>query len=290
MIVVIAHEGLCAAQHVRELFLVSKTIREVALLVHHDHIRVTLCELVKLGAQVKNPFVGAVNFTLLGLVEIFLFHQFACRAHAIFEICHPHQVLEIAQAAASVFDVRLLHIDGVSVFRVARCLILDACFQISVRVPAHALFLKALLEPRKQLLVAIKQARFEHRGARLHFLVCLRHRLVEAARGAAWRVVARVDDVLRLLHDLLHARRKLRATCVEKGQVDVAFGIQLSSSVATKRDQSETRHFFTRCRERIELLLHEMTKPVINHLCAESSALQPALCLLRFSQSGFLGA
>ena len=62
----------------------------------------------------QQKIIRGLKLLALGFGHEFIFLQIAQRTRAVFEKRHPQQILKIAQAAAAVLDVRLLHRGGVA--------------------------------------------------------------------------------------------------------------------------------------------------------------------------------
>ena len=79
---------------------------------------------------------------------------------------HPKEILVIAQPAASALHVRLLHVDAVAKFCVARHLILHAAFNVFALMPCDALRAESFPEKALQVRVTGEKARLEQGGLR----------------------------------------------------------------------------------------------------------------------------
>ena len=93
---------------------------------------------MQFGPHAQQKIVGGLELLALGLADKFLLLQFPQRARAVFEERHPQQVLEIAQAAAAVLDVRLLHAGRIAVFGVPRRLVFQPRGDVFFLEPADA--------------------------------------------------------------------------------------------------------------------------------------------------------
>ncbi len=83
----------------------------------------------------------------------------------------PNQILKIAQAAAAVFDVRLLHRRGIAELRPPRLLVRQARRNVSVRKTAHTPGQHDGFHALEQLCVTRDESRLDQRGLRLHVAV-----------------------------------------------------------------------------------------------------------------------
>ena len=73
----------------------------------------------------QQEIVGGLELLALGPGDEFALLQILQRAGGVFEKGHPEQVLEVAQAAAAVFDVRFLHAGRVAELAPPRRLVLQ---------------------------------------------------------------------------------------------------------------------------------------------------------------------
>ena len=193
------------------------------------------------GAQEK--VIGGFELTALGGADQFARLQLRRGAGAVFEKSHPVQVLKIAQAAAAVLDVRLLHGRGVAILGMTRRLVLHAQVDVFRLVPGHALVEDLLLENLEQLRVARDQPRLDERGLGLHVAV----RDLDAIRDAAHRLPHLQPDVPQWIEQSIDDGAqggvgpsvRDQITRVEEHEVDVAVGIQLPPPIAAGGDQGD---------------------------------------------------
>lgn len=166
----------------------------------------------------------------------------------VLEERHPEQVLVIAQAAATVLDVRLLHERRVAILGAAFGLIFQAGGDVFVFVTLHALRDDRFLELGEELLIARDQTGFNQRGARFdaaRVIAVVRrfHTLADTAHGMAGfeaEIKQRQPDAVQ--HPLqnrqgLHAVGHL--TFLQKQEIDVAQRIQFAAAVTAERDQRD---------------------------------------------------
>ena len=98
-------------------------MRHGGLQVLAQHVERTVDVVMQFRPRAQQKIVGGLQLPALGFADKFLLLQFAQRARTVFEERHPQQVLEIAQAAAAVFDVRFLHARGIAVLGPPRRLV-----------------------------------------------------------------------------------------------------------------------------------------------------------------------
>ncbi len=159
---------------------------ELELLRHDDGIgRAIVVQVVQLGADAQEVIVGAIELAALAFVEQLFFDQAGRGLDALLEEGDPEQVLVVAQAAAAVLDVRLLHVDGVAEFLVALGLVADTVLDVLVLVADHAALDELAAKFLEKLLVAGDEAGLEQRGLGKHVGVGLlaRHRRRSARSG-----------------------------------------------------------------------------------------------------------
>jgi hypothetical protein len=162
---------------------------------------------------------------------------------AVFETGHPEQVLVIAQAAAAILDIRLLHVDHVAVLGVPFGLVLDARHQVGLDVGLDALLLETGLELGIERLVAPQEARVEQRGFGHHLLVGLGDGFVEVARRFAGLHAAGGEDAEHLLDEFHEAVGEFDAPRMQEREIEIAAGIQLAAAVAAHNDEGDLEGF-----------------------------------------------
>ena len=242
---VVAHEGLAAAQ---DVFLrIVQLVGDLHLLAHHDHVGGALVQVVQLGADAEEKVVGAVELAALGFVDEFFLHEPGGGLHALLEKADPQKVLVVAQAAAAVLDVRLLHIDGAPEFLVALRLVGHALGDVFVHMAGHAFRHKGGAELREKPRVPGDETRLEQCGFREHVAVGMLHRVGDGAGGVAdfeAHVPQHVEDDL---DDFAEPRvGPLRRVRVEKHDVHIAERIQLAAPVAADGYEGERRQLARR--------------------------------------------
>ncbi len=117
----VAHEFLDAPA--RRAVAVAEREGDGGLEIFPQHVHRAVHVVVQFRPHAQQKTVGILKLFALGFADEFLLLQFRQRPRAVFEKSHPQQVLEIAQAAAAVLDVRLLHRRGAAVFRAPRRLV-----------------------------------------------------------------------------------------------------------------------------------------------------------------------
>jgi phospholipase C len=94
---------------------------------------------MKLGSDSLQKIVSSIDGTPIALGDVLALNQFS-RAHdAVPKIADPLHILVIAQSAAAIFHVRLLHKHRASVFPMALFLIFQAPPQVVAHLSSHAM-------------------------------------------------------------------------------------------------------------------------------------------------------
>ena len=155
-LVVVAHEGLHATQD--GAVLVAKAVRNLALQPQRQDIAGSLLQVMKFRANAEQEIVGAVELLALGRRHQLRIHECLGGAQAPFHFADPQQVLIIAQAAAAVFDIRLLEKRGVARFFVPFALVGHAPGQVFFFVPVQASPLEGLCKFREEGFIPAEKA------------------------------------------------------------------------------------------------------------------------------------
>ena len=178
-----------------------------------------------------------------------LFHVIE-RSALVFHEDHPVQVLEIAQTAAAILDVRLLHRGRIAEFGAARRLILHARGNVFVFAALDAFGDDGLLEFFEELFVSRYEARFDQGGFGLHVLVRDLNAFADRAHGMAdfeTKVPQRVQNAV---HDLREMRQRLAEgddlAGVQEHDIDVTVRIQFGAAVTAKGNQRQRRKLLLR--------------------------------------------
>ena len=95
---------------------VAEIERHGGLQIFPQHVLRAVGVVMQFRAHAQEKIIGGFQLLAFGGADKFARLQFRQRPGAVFEKGHPQQILKIAQAAAAVFDVRLLHAGGVAVF------------------------------------------------------------------------------------------------------------------------------------------------------------------------------
>ncbi len=204
---------------------------------------------MQFGSHPQQKVVRGFELFALGFADEFAFFQFAQCPRAIFEERHPQQILKIAQAAAAVLDVRLLHAGGIAEFGMTRLLVGDTLGNVFFLKPVHAFVDDDALKLFEQCLVTDNQARFDERGFGLHVGVGHLHAIVQAADRIAdlqADVPKRVEHTVNQLGQVgeWFARRDL--AFVQKHEVNVAVRIQFRAAIAADGHQRQWRKLLLR--------------------------------------------
>src|SRR5213596_3181397 len=103
----------------------------------HYHVNRPADVVVQVVACAQEKIVRGFELFALAFADELPLFQLRKRPRAVFEKRHPNQILKIAQAAAAVFDVRLLHRRGIAELRPPRLLVRQARRNIFVRKIPH---------------------------------------------------------------------------------------------------------------------------------------------------------
>ncbi|MCD6052262.1 MAG: hypothetical protein K0Q55_3680 [Verrucomicrobia bacterium] len=184
--------------------------------------------IMEVGADAQEVIVS--GFELLGFTRAHQIAQaqFLGGAGADLEERHPHQVLEIAQATATILDVRLLHTGGVAVFGVTVLLVSETRGDVFVLVTFDALVLDDLLELVEQTGISGDETGLDERGLGLHVAVGDLHAIIQAAhRGTDLEadVVERVEQAAAAGEGFEERMRFVpghHATVMQEHDIDIA--------------------------------------------------------------------
>ncbi len=201
-------------------------------------------EKMQLVPHPKEEVVALGEFPdLLGL-EIVLDRELLDRGDPQLDPRHPQGVLEIAQSAYAVLDIRLLVENRVRELGPPVRLVLQPGQDVVLRRFARVKMAVGLLEGRVQRLRAGDEPRLEEGGLGLHVLAGLDEDLLDRAGGMAGLQAAVPQDVEDLPgHVFLagrdHGRLGLRRK--KKHDVDVAPRGELRPAIPPERDQRDRR-------------------------------------------------
>ena len=201
----VAHEALDALAG--GTLAVAEVVGDGRLQVLAQHVHGAVDVVVHLRADAQQEIVGGFELLALAFADEFVRLQFRERAGAVFEERHPEQVLEVAQAAAAVLEVGLLHGGRVAELGVAVGLVLEAHRDVFGYVAFDAFGRRGscwnLLEQR---LVARDQPRLDQRGLGLHVAVGD----LDAVLDAAHRVADLQADVPQRVEHAVNDARQMR--------------------------------------------------------------------------------
>ena len=240
-----AHEFLDA--HAGRSVAVAEVGGDGRLEIFSQHVGRAIRVVMHLGADAEQEIVGGLQLLAFGQADEFQLLQFRQRARAVLEKRHPEKVLIIAQAAAAVFDVRLLHRGGVAELRAPRGLVLQPRRDVLVHMAGHAFGHDQFLQLLEQLFVAGEEPRLDQRGLGLHVGVGHLHRVVNAAHGMADFQA----DVPERIEQAVHHARELwqspaardHLAVVQKHEINVAVRIEFRAAVAADGDERERGEF-----------------------------------------------
>ena len=149
----IAHELLDPAAG--GAFPVAQVIGHSRLQVFAEHIHRAVRVVMHLGAHPQQKIVSGLELPALLLAEKLPRDQILQRPRPVFEESHPDQVLEIAQPAAAVLEIGLLHRGGVAKLGPPGGLVLKPRGDIFLPVIRDALGLQGLFEFPEQFFVPV---------------------------------------------------------------------------------------------------------------------------------------
>ena len=159
--------------------------------------------------------------------------------------------MEIAQAAAAVFDVRLLHAGRVAELAVTPRLVFEPRGNVFPLITVHTPGHERLFKFFEQRLAARNQPRLDERGFRLHVGVGD----IDAIVNAPHRVADLQADVPQRIQHAVNqlGQMRQRFACrdlavVQKHEVNVAVRVQFRPAVTADGDERERRKFLLRLR------------------------------------------
>ena len=165
----VSHEGLEAPD--RRTVRVAEMVRHGRLEAFDQHVRRAVDVVVQFVADPQQKIVGGFELFALAVADQPPFFKFRKRTGPVFEKRHPDQVLEIAQAAAAVLDVRLLHRGRIAELRPPRFLVRQPRLDIVILESAHASRQHHRFHSLEHLLVTGDEPRLDQGGLRLHVAV-----------------------------------------------------------------------------------------------------------------------
>ena len=245
----VAHEFFDA--HARRPLAVAEAERNGGLQIFAQRVERAVDVVVQFRPYAQQKVVGGFKLFALGFGDELAFLQFLQRARAILEKRHPQHILEIAQAAAAVFDVRFLHAGRVAELAVTPRLVFEprgnVFSLITVHTPGHERLFKFF----EQHLAARNQPRLDERGFRLHVgvgdvdaIVNAPHRVADLQAGVPQRIQHSVNQLGQMRQRF--ARRDLAV--VQKHEVNVAVRVQFRAAVTADGDERERRKLLLRLR------------------------------------------
>ncbi len=169
-----------------------------------------------LRADAQQEIVGGFQLLALALADEVVRLQFLERAGAVLEEGHPEQVLVVAQAAAAVLEVGLLHAGRVAELGAPRGLVGQrACAMYSSSCPSTHLPTSVFWNLLEQRLVARDQPRLDQRGLGLHVAVGD----LDAVLDAAHRVADLQADVPQRIEHAVNDAGQVRQRPVAAGDL-----------------------------------------------------------------------
>jgi len=247
----VAHEFLNA--QTRRTFGVTQRMRHGGLDVLSQNVERTADLVMQFRPHAQQKTVGGFELFAFRLGHEFARLQVLEGAGAVFEERHPEQVLKIAQAPATVLDVRLLHARRVAILVAPRRLVLDAGRDILVLVAGDAFGNDQLLKFVEQRLVANDEARLDEGGLGLHVGVRHLHAVIQAADRMPDFQAEIPQGIQHPINQLGQMRQRpvdRDLAEVQKHEINVAVRIQFCAAVATDGHQRDGRKLFLRLRRK----------------------------------------
>ena len=204
-----------------------------------------------------------------------------------FEPREPDQVMKITQTAAAVLQVRLQHRGRGSVFFVPEQLIPLAVFDILLLMVFDALLKDAFLQFQIKLTIARDAARLDQGGLGQHVTVGQLYTFIQCADGVSHAQMQVIKRIEKLLIGQLHERMgPLRLTTqfavMQKHQIDIRAGIELTAAVTAQRDQSHHRYLLLAVCLLIKTTdaLADLYQHPVQHTCLGATDFQPGSSLI----------
>ena len=235
------HEGFQSSggRAVRETKRVGNAGLENAL----KHFFGAVGKVVHFVPNAKEIIIGGGQPAIFRPVDHLVSQQVFHSAASFFEEGHPKEVLIVPQAAAAVFDVRLLHIGGIAEFFAAQLLVSKPGGNVAFFLPMNAFGQQGLRHFVKKRFVAGDEAGFDQGGLGLHVFVghanairdgpCDGKNLEPNVGKRAKESLAKVDQPL-----VFSAGGQARAV-VKHHNIQVAARAHLAASVASISDDGQ---------------------------------------------------
>ena len=237
VLVIVAHEGLHAGQHV--LLWIFQPRGDLPLEVKGERIDRALVDEMHLGADAEQEVVGLFEEPAFAFGQDFFLHQFGRRHGVRMEVSVPEEILVIAQAAGPVFHVGFLHGHDASVLLVQFLLVDQSPGDVGVLLALDAFAFEFPAEAVDKFAVPGQPARFEHGGLGLQIGVGLRNRFTHGAHGVPYLETGIPEQAEDFLHGGGFPRVRF-VPGVEEHDVDIAERIHLPASVSAEGDDGQT--------------------------------------------------
>ncbi len=236
--VVVAHEGLGAAEHV--FFRVAEGGGDDALEEEGEDVRGFSGVIVEFVADAEEEVVGFFDFAEgVGGDDAFV-GEFAEVVGAGFDACDPEDVLVVAEAAAGFFYVGFLEEDGVGGFFVSCGEVLAACFEEGVVAFSEAVFVEGGEEALVEVGVAGDEASFEEGCEGLGVGLSFFYALGDGAAGVADFEAEVPEGVEDVLDEFLDVFGEFSGGAGEEEEdVDVGGGVEGAAAVAAGGDEGD---------------------------------------------------
>ena len=237
--VVVPHEGFDAVQNF--LLRVLQVFRDDSLQAQCQYVSCLFFRVVHLVANTQQEVERFLEVSTGGIrQQLGVYQRFEFVGAFTLNKTDPVQRVVITQAAATVFDIRLLEKDRAIVLLVPGRQVLLARFQVGCLFALDASFPEPLSECGKEILVSHKEPGVHHCRLGQAVIVCLLNALFDRAYGMPdfeTDIPEHVEDAFNDIPGLLGKR--MGRTVMEKKQVDVAAGVQSLATVATDGNQCE---------------------------------------------------
>ena len=209
VLVVIPHEGFHPAQD--GPVLVAETVGDLSLQAQGQDIAGTLLQVMEFGADAQQEVVGAVELLAFGRRQQLRVDKSLGAGQPPFHFPDPDQVLIIAQAAASAFDVGFLEKRRVARLFVPVALVGHAPGQVFLFMAVQAAALEGLLKFREERFVSAEKAGLQQRGLGAQVAVGLGDEFLHRARGVSDLKADVPEHVENVLDDVVDLARVLRS-------------------------------------------------------------------------------
>lgn len=238
--IVVAHEGLNSPNH-RALG-ITEGIGNEPLGFEGELIAGVFLLEVKFVTNPEKKIVSLFEmFALGGTHEAFVLESEG-GAQVAFDQAHPEEVMVIAQASTSAFDVRFLNKNGAFEFGMARGLVLHPPFEVGGFLALNTHAAEAALKLLEKRFRAGDKACFQKGGAGLEILAPGLNRVLDAAGGVAHFEPNVPEHVKNLFDNVFHEPSAVPISppfFVKEVDVDIALRTKLVPSESAHRNERD---------------------------------------------------